>query len=181
MASLWYPTFLASGLTSPRLSYSHTHPGKSNWKMGKLSFCLATHTERKKKRILPFISLWWFSHSAPSISPPTFNLYGTHVFTDLQNLNEIYIRKSPRRGQTRCLQPKRRANKQVIWKDTYLIYKVSKLVRWLWQLLTFLRVNCNSWVVVNTLNAIFELIPSWPWRWARFEKINWFSVNCTTQ
>lgn len=34
---------------------------------------------------------------------------------------------------------------------------ISPLLRQLGQLLTFLRVNCNFWVVVNTTNAILNV------------------------
>lgn len=117
-----------------------------------------------------------FSHSAWVflLSPSTC----THVFADLQNLNEIYIRKSPCHYQT----PNRSTEqKSMLFDRIHTLYiKVSKLVGWL---LTFLKVNCNSWVVVNTINAFLfssESLPLWTWKWARVQNINLFSVNCTT-
>lgn len=143
--------------TMASVSLTHTHHSLTMAKRAAENvkdLVLLGHTPRgKKKDITIYFTLVIFPQCS-SISPSTFTC--THVFTNLQDLNEIYIRKCSRCCQTRCLQPKHRANKHVIWKDTYLIYKVSKLVRWLGQLLTFLRVNCNSWVVVNTINAIFS-------------------------
>lgn len=162
MASLWYPTFLASWNSPPHygvcLTHTHTYTPLTMAKRAAENvkdLVLLGHTPRGKKK--GYYHLFHFGDFPTVLEYFSFHLHLYSCFHQPtgSKWNILYIRKSPRCCRTRCLQPKHRANKHVIWKDTYLIYKVSKLVRWLGQLLTFLRVNCNSWVVVNTINAIF--------------------------
>lgn len=100
------PLWRLSNSPPPPHTLTHTHCGKTNCRKCKRSLVPLGHT--------PFFLL-----------PPS---SCTRVFTDLQNLNEIYIRKLPRR---RCTRNPSTEQISMCYLTGYIpfIYKVSKLVR----------------------------------------------------
>lgn len=126
-----------------------------NLQWNDLLFCLATHQEREMGITLYFTLVnspqWLNIHLFSWMRfPPQV------IFTELLlNLNEMYIRNSPHCHQSHCSWPKHRASKLLL--KIYTLYIISRLLRWAGRLLTFLRVNCNFWFVVNTTNVIFNI------------------------